>query len=220
MSLALQVPNWAERLLSSRRTRWWGYHYGSLAAATALLGAALGWGRLSAGRHARTAAYLTVSALLVGLFPPYRTAAGNPRSDLYVTHPPYASGPHDVETQRQAVRFIGHDPDLAVAAQFHLLPHLAGRPRVFMLEEAERADVVALQLNGGTWPSGRAGWRRTLFRLWDAGAFRVAFCADKSVVLARGAGEAVPCASFEALLASRRPDEHEDTHEVPAAPVP
>lgn len=208
VSLVLQVPNWAERLLSSRRTRWWGYHYGSLAAATALLGAALGWRRLvSAGRAGRVGAYLALCALLVGLFPPYRTAAGNPRSDLYVLHPPYASDGEDVLTQRKAVRFIGREPRIAVAAQYNLLPHLAGRPRVFMLEEAELAAVVALQLNGGTWPAGRAGWRRAVFRLWDTEAFWVAFCEGKSVVLVRGQRESVTCPSFDALLASRRPNE-------------
>jgi uncharacterized membrane protein len=208
LSLALQVPNWAERLLSSRRTRWWGYHYGTLAAATALLGAALGWKRLTAsGRASGLGAYVVLSALLVGVFPPYRTASGNPRSDLYLLHQPYASAGGDVATQRRAVRFIGRDPGLAVAAQYNLLPHLAGRPRVYMLEEGEKADVVALQLNGGTWPSGRAGWRRTVFRLWDTGFYRVAFCEGKSVVWSRKPGAGVPCPSFDALLASRRANE-------------
>jgi uncharacterized membrane protein len=42
LSIVLQVPNWAARLFSSYRTRWWGYHYGVPAAATALVGAILG----------------------------------------------------------------------------------------------------------------------------------------------------------------------------------
>ena len=48
LSLALQVPNWGERFFSSYGTRWWGYHYGVPAAATALVGAILGWRRLRA----------------------------------------------------------------------------------------------------------------------------------------------------------------------------
>jgi hypothetical protein len=158
-------------------------------------------------------AYVVSCALLVGLFAPYRTAAGNPRSDLYVLHQPYASAGEDIVTQRKAVRFIGRDPQTAVAAQYNLLPHLAGRPRVFLLEEAERAEVVALQLNGGTWPSGRAGWRRTVFRLWDTSAFRVGFCEGKSVVLARGVRDPVACPAFDALLASRRTNEGPDAAE-------
>ena len=35
LPIALQLPNWGERFLSTHRTRWWGYHYGVPAAATA-----------------------------------------------------------------------------------------------------------------------------------------------------------------------------------------
>jgi hypothetical protein len=102
------------------------------------------------------------------------------------------------------VRFIGRDPRLKVAAQYHLLPHLAGRPRIFMLDRAAEADVVALQLNGGTWPEGRPAWRRRVQDLWATGGFHVAFCQGKSVVLFRGAGDSVPCPAWDALIADRR----------------
>ena len=217
VGLALQLPNWAERLLSTRRTRWWGYHYGTLAAATALLGAALGWRRLAetnaAGRL--LTAYLPTCALLIGVLPPYPTGAGNERSDLYYWRQPYASNPEDVATQREAVTFVGRDPAVKVAAQYNLLPHLAGRPFVYQLAEAEQADVVALQLNGGTWPTGRAGWRRRVFEIWSSGQFYVAFCSGRSVVLRRGREPSLPCASFEALLASQRPEEVADVEIAP-----
>ena len=97
--------------------------------------------------------------------------------------------------------FIGKDPRLKVAAQFHLLPHLAGRPAIFMLDRAAEADVVALQLNGGTWPDGRPSWKRRVREIAGSGAFGVAFCEGHSVVLRRGA-PGVPCPAWEALLAA------------------
>jgi uncharacterized membrane protein len=210
VSLVLLLPNWAERLLSSRRTRWWGYHYGSPAAAMALVGVFLAWWRLrQTGRGAsRLGAYALSCALLVGTFPPYLTAAGNPRSDLYVWRWRQASAPEDVATQREAVAFVGRDPALRVAAQYYLVPHLAARPYVYGLDGAEEADVVVLQLNGGSSPGGRAGYRARVFRLVDHGGFEVAFCRGQSVVLRRrGRGPAVGCPAFEAFLATRRPGE-------------
>jgi len=218
LSVLMQAPNWAERLLSTHRTRWWGYHYGAPAAATAVIGLLLGWQRLrKAGRAAPGfPRYVVACALLAGLVPPYRTPAGNRRSDLYYLRQPYAAAAADVDTQRAAVRFIGKDRHLKVAAQYHLLPHLAGRPQVYMLDRAAEADAVALQLNAGTWPEGRPAWRRRLQDLWAEGGFRVAFCQGQTVVLMRGGGgEPVPCPSWSALLADRRPAGPEGPESAP-----
>jgi uncharacterized membrane protein len=213
--LLMQLPNWGERFLSTHRTRWWGYYYGMPALATALVGLAFGWARLlRAGRaSARSPHYLLSCALLVGLLPPYRTHDGDPRSMLYTLRRPYASQGEDVRTQRDAVRFIGRDPRLRVAAQHHLLPHLAGRPFIVMLDRAAEADLVAIQLNGGTWPEGRPAWRRRVHGLWATGQFHVAFCEGQTVVLARGAGDGVPCPAWDALMAAPLPAE-------PAEPQP
>ena len=75
LSVVLQLPNWAERLLSTHGTRWWGYHYGVPAAATACIGLMLGWRRLrAAGRDGRfLPRYVIGCALVCGLLPPYRT---------------------------------------------------------------------------------------------------------------------------------------------------
>ncbi|HEV8253134.1 MAG TPA: DUF2079 domain-containing protein [Vicinamibacteria bacterium] len=207
VSLLLQVPNWGERFLSTHRTRWWGYYYGMPAMATALVGVALGWARLLAAGRAgpRSPHYLVACALLVGLLPPYRTHDGDPRSMLYTLRRPYASGPEDVRTQRDAVRFIGRGPRVRVAAQHHLLPHLAGRPFIVMLDRAEEADLIALQLNGGTWPEGRPAWRRRVHALWSTGQYRVAFCEGQTVVLARGVGDGAPCPAWDALMAAPLP---------------
>jgi len=206
VSLFFQLPNWGERFLSTHRTRWWGYYYGMPAVATALLGLALGWRRLHAAGRAghRLPWYLVSCALLTGLVPPYKTQDGDRRSMLYTLRRPYAAAPEDAATQRAAVRFIGRDPRLKVAAQYHLLPHLAGRPQIFMLDRAGEADVVALQLNGGTWPEGRPAWRRRVQDLWATGGFHVAFCQGRTVVLFRGAGDSVPCPAWDALIADRR----------------
>jgi uncharacterized membrane protein len=204
VSLVMQLPNWAERFLSTHRTRWWGYYYGMPAVATALVGLLMGWLRLQkAGRAGpRLPMYVVACALLLGLVPPYRTHDGDRRSMLYTLHRPYASSPQDVDAQRAAVAFIGRDPRVKVAAQHHLIPHLAGRPFIVRLDRAMEADVIALQLNGGTWPQGRPAWRRQLQALWATGNFHVAFCRDQTVVLRRGGGERAACPSWERLVSS------------------
>jgi uncharacterized membrane protein len=203
-ALLMQLPNWGERFLSSRGTRWWGYYYGMPAVATAMVGLLMGWLKLQragrAGPH--LPAYVVACAALVGLAPPYPTHDGDSRSILYTPRRPYASAPGDVETQEEAVAFVGHDPKVKVAAQHHLIPHLAGRPFIVALDRAAEADVVVLQLNGATWPSKRKAWKTHLRDLWSAGTFHVAFCRLDSVVLRRGAGESVSCPSWERLLAS------------------
>jgi uncharacterized membrane protein len=195
LSLVLQLPNWGERFLSTHRTRWWGYHYGVPAAATALIGLVLGWRRLrQAGRDGRgLPGYAVACALVVGLLPPYRTPAGNRRSDLYYLRQSYVAAPADAATMREAIAFVGRDPRVKVAAQDRLLPALAGRPEIYMLDRAAEADVVALQMNGATWPDGRPSWRRRVRDLWGSGAFAVAFCSGESVVLRRGAPPGLPC---------------------------
>ena len=210
ISLALQVPNWVERFYSSYQTRWWGYHYGVPAAATALVGAILGWRRLrAAGREGpRIGAYAAGCALVIGLVPPYSTPALREqrvrRSELYLRRSPYAMAPEDVRTADAAVRFVGRNPYVVVAAQDRLLPHLAGRRTILMLDRAAEAELVALQLNGATWPDGRPTWRRRVRELWATGAYGVAFCEGQSIVLKRGAAS-IPCASWEEWL--RRADQ-------------
>jgi uncharacterized membrane protein len=202
-TLLLQLPNWAERFLSSHRTRWWGYYYGMPAVATALVGAILGARRLQAAGRAgpRLGGYVAVCALIAGVFPPYKTPDGDRISPLYTSRRPYAAEDEDVRTQQAAVRFIGRDPRLKVAAQYHLLPHLAGRPFIYELDHAADADVVALQLNGGTWPDGRPSWRRLVAAVWATGRFHVAFCQGQTVVLYRGPEPSVPCPSWDAFRA-------------------
>ena len=202
VSLLLQAPNWAERLLSTHRTRWWGYHYGVPAAATAVLGLMLGWRRLRrAGRDgARLPHYVVICALLTALLPPYRTPAGNRTSDLYRLRQPNVSAPDAVRAQWEAVAFIGDSPQLKVAAQNSLLPALAGRPDAYLLDRALEADVIALQLDGSTWPDGRPSWRRRVRQIWGTGAFTVAFCRGQTVVLRRGAPPGLPCPAWDQVL--------------------
>jgi uncharacterized membrane protein len=202
VSLVLQLPNWAERLLSSHRTRWWGYYYGMPAVATALVGVVLGARRLQAAALAgpRLGGYVAACALIAGVLPPYKTPDGDRISPMYTRGRPYAASPEDVRSQEAAVRFIGRDPRLKVAAQYHLLPHLAGRPYIYELDHAADVDVVALQLNGGTWPDGRPAWRRRVLEVWATGRFHVALCQGQTVVLYRGPEPSVPCPSWEALL--------------------
>lgn len=223
VSIVLQAPNWAERFFSSYGTRWWGYHYGVPAAATALVGAILGWRRLrAAGREGpRMGAYLAGCALVTGLLPPYSTPALREhrvrRSELYLGRPPYAMAPEDVRTADAAVRFVGRNPYLVVAAQDRLLPHLAGRRTILMLDRALEADAIALQLNGATWPDGRPSWRRRVHAIAATGAYGVVFCEGLSIVLRRGESS-VPCPSWDVFLASAT-SQDADAATVNAAPA-
>ncbi|HET9314129.1 MAG TPA: DUF2079 domain-containing protein [Vicinamibacteria bacterium] len=204
LSIVLQLPNWGERLLSSHGTRWWGYHYGVPAAATAVVGLLLGWRRLRQARRDGPALprYVLACALVVGVLPPYRTPAGNRRSDLYHLRQSYVVAAEDAATMRAAIAFVGHDPRIKVAAQDRLLPALAGRLEIYMLDRAMDADVVVLQMNGATWPDGRPSWRRRLREIWGSGAFAVAFCQGQTVVLRRGAPPGLDCPPFQAQLIS------------------
>jgi uncharacterized membrane protein len=205
LSLVLLVPNWGERFLASHRVRWWGYYYGMPAVAMALVGAVLGARRLQErGRlSARAGHYVAACALLAGAFPPYRSPDGDYRSPLYAWRRPHAPSAEAVRTQGEAVRRIGRDPRLKVAAQYNLLPHLAGRPQIYELDHAPEADVVALQLDGETYPDGRPVWRERLRQVWGTGLFHVGFCEGATVVLYRGGEPSAPCPSWEALIARR-----------------
>ena len=85
------------------------------------------------------------------MFPPYRTPDGDyQQPSLHVAAARRGGATRTCAPSDEAVRFIGSDPRLKVAAQYNLLPHLAGRPYIYELEHAREADVVALQLDGGT----------------------------------------------------------------------
>ena len=204
-TLLLLLPNWGERFLSTHRTRWWGYYYGMPAVAMACLGMLVAWRRLTrAGASGdRLPAYVLTCVLIAGLFPPYQTPGGNSRSDLYFLRQANASTPADQETQRALVRYVGRDPALKVAAQYNLLAHLAERPFIVTLDRAEQADVIALQLDGGTYPLGRPAWKRLLWDLDERGHYYVAFCQGDSVALRRKPGVETPCPSWSALMQSR-----------------
>jgi hypothetical protein len=143
---------------------------------------------------------MAACALLFGLFAPYKTPDGDRISPMYTPRRPYAASDEDVRTQEAAVRFIGRDPRLSVAAQYHLLPHLAGRPFIYELDHATEADVVALQLDGATWPDGRPSWRRRVQEAWATGRFHVGFCDGQTVVLYRGPEPSVACPAWDAFL--------------------
>jgi uncharacterized membrane protein len=206
-TLLLLLPNWGERFLSTHRTRWWGYYYGMPAVAMACLGMLAAWRRLMrAGASGdRLPAYVLTCVLVAGLFPPYRTPGGNSRSDLYYLRQPNASAPADRQTEQALVEHVGRDPAVKVAAQYNLLAHLAERRFIVTLERAEEADVVAVQLNGGTYPTGRPAWKRQLWELDARGHFYVAFCEGASVALRRKPGASVLCPSWDALMRSSPP---------------
>jgi hypothetical protein len=167
-----------------------------------VVGLCLGWARLrQSGRDGPgLPRYVLLCAAIALVLPPFRTPGGNRRSDLLVQRQPYAAAPEDVATMRAAVAFVGRSPHVKVAAQDRLLPYLAGRPHIYMLDRAEEADLVVLQTNGATWPDGRPTWRARVRALWGTGRYTVVFCRERSVVLARGAPPGLPCPALAAVI--------------------
>ena len=172
------------------------------AAATACLGALLGLHRLGA-RGGGAPSYLVACAALCGLFAPYLTPLGNLGSDLYLLRQPYVSPPDEVATQRAAIAFVGSNPYLKVAAQDRLLPYLAGRRDIYLLERALDAEVIVLHVGGSSWPYGPVDHRRRLREIRATGAFGVAFCEGRSVVLRRGLAASLPCPAWDEVTAER-----------------
>ena len=167
------------------------------------------WARCSARAGCRRPAapargcghYVAACALLSGVFPPYRTPDGDYRSPLYAWRRPRAVSDEDVRTQREAVRFIGQDPRLKVAAQYNLLPHLAGRPYIYELEHARGSGRGgAPARTAETYPDGRPAWRRRVRRSGPQDD-SMSRSAGETVVLYRGPEPSVPCPSWEALMA-------------------
>ena len=105
--------------------------------------------------------------------------------------------------EQALVRFVPGDPRVKVAAQYNLLPHLAERPFIVMLDRAREADLIALQLDGATYPEGRPAWKKRLWELSEEGAFVVAFCEGNSVALRRKPAPAVPCPTWDTLMQAR-----------------
>lgn len=205
LSPALMVsmlPGMLERFGSTFQNSWWGHHYGGPYHALALCGAVLGGARLQAMLSARLPDDTTppplrralsvlpgAVVLCAGLLGAFSGPWG--ASDLFVLRKPYHPSDEDRVTMNQAVASV---PDgVPVAAQNYLLPHLATRPRISMLEHARDATHVVMTPTSNPWPYDRAYTERLARELLNEG-WRVHFCAGNSFVLARDAGPSVPCA--------------------------
>jgi uncharacterized membrane protein len=208
----VSLPMIGERFWSREETRWsMGFHYNVPLTALALFAAIDGlpmaraaFSRLFSSlgspldaqktvRFAPVAA--VVSTLLLGFFglrPPAPLLDGasagwraEPRASLLA----------------RALGAVPNDPRVSVTAQDTLLPHLAMRKDIFMLEEglAAGADVVVLDLEGSQWPYDGATYRKLACRALGDPSRTPVFSEEDVAVLARPSPHRAPAALSTAV---------------------
>jgi hypothetical protein len=194
------VPGILERFGSTFANSWWGHHYGGPTHALTLCAAILGASRLKrwlvSSPLGSTAAPLRSA---VALFPAMMVCASTVlvdtvgpwgATDLFVLRKPYHPSVEDRATMKAAVSAIPLDE--AVAAQNYLLPHLAARKQIYMLNRAREAKFVAMTPSTNPWPYDRP-YQEHLARELGAEGWLVYFCQGNSFVLAHMQGESVAC---------------------------
>lgn len=156
-------PLLAERFLSSKASMWhMGFHYAAPLALYAGWGAARALGRTERWLHDRLGS---------GWFAPRRAVALFVLAMATLTlvygyrHPAnflrwrysYYSSPEKREANAAAVEWLkARAPKGRVAAQNHLLPHVAHRQHIYRLEDYAKADWVLLSLREDAWPYPRS----------------------------------------------------------------
>jgi len=196
-TLLPMLPGMLERYWSTFQNSWWGHHYGGPTHALAICGAVLGGmklrdavGGLFPSERAQRAAALLPGLLMVLSTGLVDSVGPWGPTDLFAIRKPYHPAVEDRLTMRAAVASI---PDGApVAAQNYMLPHLAARPKAYMLERAREADFVAMTPTTNPWPYDRGFHERLAQELLGSG-WRVHFCEGNSFVLSRTPGNSVPC---------------------------
>jgi hypothetical protein len=194
LALAPLVPGVVERFASTFANTWWGHHYGAPSHAIAVCAAVIGAGRLAsacASAVPRVALALSQTLFLCTLLCSFAAPWGT--SDLFVLRKPYHPSVADAASMAAAVASV--PPHAAVAAQNYLLPHLAARERIYLLEEARQADFVAMTPSTNPWPYDRA-YHDALAQALLREGWRVHFCAGNSFELARAPGPSVACSSL------------------------
>jgi hypothetical protein len=190
------APVVLERFWSTAPNRWWGYHYGAALAAFSVLAAISAIARLTARRTPERARRMRLGLAGAVLTATVAVAFVLPVSQapLFARHLGYDERPGDVRDGLSALALV--PPDVPVAAQNQLLPHLSGRAEVFELSRPVRAPWVALHLGLGAWPFAD-DYPGRLARDLRASGYGVVTCVGKAVVLARGHVDG-PCPILDA----------------------
>jgi len=163
------LPLLAERFLSSKTSMWeMGYHYAAplclyagwaAARCASRLEArvALPWtGRVEIDRQRRSRRALAAFVLLMGVGTSV-WGYKHPANFLVWRYPYYATAEQARSNRVVLEAFRAQAPaDAKVAAQNHLLPHVADRRYVWRLGEWQKADWVLLAHGQGAWPVGPA----------------------------------------------------------------
>ncbi|MGF1509130.1 MAG: DUF2079 domain-containing protein [Myxococcota bacterium] len=200
-TLITVLPGLCERFWSSFPNAWWGHHYGGPTHAMAVTAGVLGAAKVKAmlnvwlpnssvwSRFARIwpMLFMSTAGVLVDVTGPW------PRLDLFEFDKPYLPSEPDRRAMRHALAVV--PDDAAVAAQNHLVPHLATRREIYLLEDAHRADVVVVSLDTSPWPYTRGYHERLVRRLHRSG-WATPFCTGRTIVLSRTATTSVACAAL------------------------
>lgn len=154
--LVAGLPLLAERFLSSKATMWeMGYHYAAPLCFLAAWGAVRGWQRAERwgrrffpGQADALLVYILTASALVALSVGYRHPANYLR-----WNEPYFAPDSARQAYEQVVRRLeAEGTEARIAAQNHLVPHLADRPHIYRLEDHALADWVVLAPGASAWP--------------------------------------------------------------------
>ncbi len=154
------LPLVAERFLSSKMTMWqMGYHYAAPLclyagwAAARRLGRVERWVQERFVRSQRYASGWAVAGFLVAMGLGVTAYGTYEPSNFWVWRYPYYSSPEKRTANRAAVRLVQRRaPRGRVAAQNHILPHLAARAWIYRLADHRKADWVVLSEGENAWP--------------------------------------------------------------------
>ena len=210
------LPLFAERFLSSKASMWqMGYHYAApltlyagWAAARAVPKAEslVAWTLGSFGGHAEElvtareranqtwlALYIIVVAIGVNSVGYHHPA------NFHHWRESYFSTPTKRVANTGAVEFVKKlGSDVSVAAQNHILPHLASRTKIWRLGDYTHASVVVLSIDESAWPYSPSFPRQLARRLAQSSAWREVYEAqgtkvfirnDSGLLKAQGSGE-------------------------------
>lgn len=187
----LAAPMIAERFWSTHGARWWGFHYGAGLAVYSVLAALEGYVLLQNDERTKNRQRLILWALLLNTA--LVTTAGRlGAGELWSLRKSYYTTTEDRLNAQAAVDFV--PKNVSVAAQNHLLAHLAARHEIYEIHKPIRAEFVALDFAQSAWPYPKDYSKKLAVELFQSG-YGVVFCAGEAVVLKKGASS-ITCDTF------------------------
>ncbi|HEY4223101.1 MAG TPA: DUF2079 domain-containing protein [Myxococcota bacterium] len=185
-SWILAAPNLVERFLSDKREMWTlGFHYSLPLVGLCAYGAVDALARLRTVFRQRAFDAVAGAVLVLACFASNAAAPFPP--ELATLNKSYMADDATIDRYHRALALI---PDNAkVAAQNHLLPHLANRQFIWqpLAKYILRADYIILDSRGSPWPQTQAQVARTIATLRADSGYTSIFDEQGTVVFQRTA---------------------------------